>query len=114
MISIHSHSFVSPRGDALFDLPDLVLKGGQVWAVMGANGVGKSTFLQACSGRDSSAVNPYWFWQNQPLPLWSDASFACQRAFLKQQSVLPSCVVCAGGSEMAANPWDQPTRHTRG
>ena len=111
MISIHSHSFVSPRGDALFDLPDLVLKGGQVWAVMGANGVGKSTFLQACSGRDSSAVNPYWFWQNQPLPLWSDASFACQRAFLKQQSVLPSALSVQAVVKMAAYPWGGAHAH---
>ncbi|MDP1540386.1 MAG: ATP-binding cassette domain-containing protein [Moraxellaceae bacterium] len=105
MINIHAHSFLSPRGDILFDLPDLSLKGGQIWAVMGANGVGKSTFLQACSGRDTSAVDPHWFWQNQPLPLWSDANFACQRAFLKQQSVLPSALSVQAVVKMAAYPW---------
>jgi ABC-type hemin transport system ATPase subunit len=105
MISIRAHSFLSPRGDVLFDLPDMTLLSGQIWAVMGANGVGKSTFLQSCSGRDTSSVNPHWFWHNQPLPLWSDADFACQRSFLKQQSILPSTLSVAAVVKMAAYPW---------
>ncbi len=105
MIRINAHQLISPRGEPLFHLPDLSLDKGQIWAVMGANGVGKSTFLGACSGRETLSSDPGWFWQQGAMPLWSDASFARQRAFLKQQSILPGTLSVRAVLMMAAFPW---------
>lgn len=104
-LEISAQNLLSASGEALLALPELHFNAGQCWAILGPNGVGKSTFLQHCSGRNQLRVRADWRWQGQPLPYWSDADWSRQRAFLPQQHVLTAALSVSALVRMAAYPW---------
>lgn len=105
LLHIAPQMLLSPTGRPLLALPELSLEAGQCWAILGPNGVGKSTFLRRCSGRDELAMAPGWHWQGQDLPYWSDARWARQRTFLPQQHMLVAALSVQALLRMAAYPW---------
>lgn len=104
-LKIAAQCLRTPSGEPLLVLPALTLAAGQCWVLLGPNGAGKSTFLRHCAGRDSSAPDVDWHWQDEPLPFWSDAGWARVRSFLPQQHLLTSPLSVRALLLMAAYPW---------
>lgn len=59
------------RGKRVLRGVDLTVRAGQIAAVVGANGCGKSTFLRICAGLSSPDRNSTWSWRNSATPMCS-------------------------------------------
>lgn len=94
-----------PSGRLLCTLPALDWQPGQRWAVMGPNGIGKSSFLREAGGRESVSADTPWHCQGRPLPVWHDPDWARQRASLGQQHLLTAALSVRTVIEMGAYPW---------
>lgn len=93
-----------PAGHPLLDLPALDLQPGEVWALLAANGAGKSSLLREMSGHDDGQPSP-WRWRQQPLPCWHDREWARVRASLGQRQVLTASLGARTVVEMGAFPF---------
>lgn len=103
MMHIAAQPLLNPAGRVLLQLPELSLRAGECWMVLGPNGVGKSTLLRQMAGH-ASALNG-WHWQGRPLPSWHDAGWAQQRAYLPQQHGLRAALSVEAIVRMGAFAW---------
>ncbi len=72
----------------MLDIPDLKIRGGQVTAILGANGAGKSSLLKVLAGQweaDKGEVLLFGL----PLKEWSPKALARARAMLSQNYTMP-------------------------
>src|SRR5690606_6848736 len=87
-MSIEARSVgVSIRGKTIVQDVSLCVEPGQFVAIVGANGAGKSTFINVMSGDvqpDSGTV----YLNGKPLKQWDTKSLAKMRAVLPQSSAL--------------------------
>lgn len=93
-----------PAGHALLGLPALNMQPGEVWALLAANGAGKSSLLREMSGCDDAQIS-LWTWRDQPLPCWHDRSWARVRASLGQRQMLTASLSARTVIEMGAFPF---------
>jgi len=103
MMQIKAQPLLSPDGRHLLQLPELTLRAGECWMVLGPNGVGKSTFLRWAAGHASTPDD--WCWRGQALPAWHHAAWAQQRAYLPQQHSLRAALSVEAVLSMGAFPW---------
>lgn len=103
MMLIASQPLLSPDGRHVLDLPELVLRPGDCWMVLGPNGVGKSTFLRWAAGH--AKAPEHWRWCGQALPDWQQPAWAQQRAYLPQQHGLRAALTVDTVIRMGAFPW---------
>lgn len=103
MMQIAAQPLLSPDGRILLQLPELILRTGECWMVLGPNGVGKSTFLRWAAGH--AGIPQQWRWLGQALPSWHQAAWAQQRAYLPQQHGLRAALSVEAVVRMGAFPW---------
>ena len=103
MMQIAAQPLLSPDGRVLLQLPELTLRGGECWLVLGPNGVGKSTLLRHMAGHASALDG--WRWQGRALPSWHDTGWAQQRAYLPQQHGLRAALRVEAIVRMGAFAW---------
>lgn len=103
MMQIAAQPLLSPDGRILMQLPELTLRAGECWMVLGPNGVGKSTLLRQMAGHARTLDG--WRWQNRALPSWHDTGWAQQRAYLPQQHGLRAALRVEAIVRMGAFAW---------
>jgi len=102
--AIVAHSItVDIDGTRILDSVDLVVRAGEVLALVGPNGAGKSTLLGVLAG-DQPAEGGVEL-AGRPLASWNVGDLARRRAVLAQQNTLSFPFIVIDVVEMGRAPW---------
>lgn len=108
---LHTHPFSVQLGhQPVLHQVQLSLEGGSFWAILGANGQGKSTLLHALSGGQQN-VQEAIFVQNKALHEWSAIQLAQQRAVLTQNIAFSTSMCCRDAVMLGRYPFYQNNAH---
>ena len=117
MALLETHNLTVMMGQTpLCNALNCTIKAGQRWAILGRNGVGKTTLLHTLAGLRPAHAGEVWL-ENRPLQRWSRRAIAQSIGVLFQEShfVFPSTVweTVLTGRHPFVSPWRDESAEDR-